>query len=58
MLLSPAVIPALCLGAKLNVMVWLRPATKVPCSRPSPRPQCGGEWKETGRNRWVRIRAV
>jgi len=23
---------------------------------PSPPPGCGGEWKETGRNQWVRIR--
>jgi len=25
---------------------------------PLPLPQCGGEWKETGRNWWVGIRAV
>jgi len=25
---------------------------------PLPPPECGGEWKETGRNRWVGIRAV
>jgi len=25
---------------------------------PFPPPGCGGEWKETGRNRWVGIRAV
>jgi len=25
---------------------------------PLPPPGCGGEWEETGRNRWVRIRAV
>jgi len=25
---------------------------------PLPPPGCGGEWKETGRKRWVGIRAV
>jgi len=25
---------------------------------PLPQPGCGGEWKETGRNWWVTIRAV
>jgi len=41
-----------------SVLVWLRPATKAPCGRPSPLPGCRGEWKETGRNWWVRIRVV
>jgi len=40
------------------VLVWLWPATKAPCGRPSPPPGCGGEWKERGRNWWVGIRAV
>jgi len=40
------------------VLVWLRPATKAPRGHPSPPPGCGGEWKETGRNWWVGIRAV
>jgi len=40
------------------VTVWLRPATKAPRGCPSPPPGCGGEWKETGRNWWVEIRAV
>jgi len=55
---QPCCYPAPCLGTKFHVMVWLRPATKVPLGRPSPPLGCGGVWKETGRNWWVGIRAV
>jgi len=49
MLLSPAVIPAPCLGAKLNVLVSAAAGNKRPRGHPSPPPACEGEWKETGR---------
>jgi len=41
-----------------SVIVWLRPVTEAPRGRPSPPLGCGGEWKETGKNWWVGIRAV
>jgi len=57
-LVSTVIIPAACLGAKFNAIVWLRPATTAPCGCPSP--HWGGEenGKKQAKNWWVGIRAV
>jgi len=43
----------------LDIVVVLAAAgNKSAMQPPLPLPGCGGEWKETGRKPWVRIRAV
>jgi len=42
----------------LNVLVLAAAGNKSTMQPPLPPPGCGGEWKETGRNWWVGIRAV
>jgi len=39
-------------------MVWAAASNKSVTRPPLALPGCGGEWKETGRNWWVGIRAV
>ena len=41
-----------------TVLVWAAAGNKSATRPPLPPPGCKGEWKETGRNWWVRIRAV
>jgi len=42
----------------VSVLVSAAAGNKSATRPPLPPPQCGGEWKETGRNWWVGIRAV
>jgi len=41
-----------------DVLVSAATGNKSTTRPPLPPPGCGGEWKETGRNWWVGIRAV
>ena len=41
-----------------SVLVSAAAGNKSATRPPLPPPACGGEWKETGRNWWVGIRAV
>jgi len=45
-------------SVKHTVLVLAAASNKSATRPPLPPPRCGGEWKETGRNRWVGIRAV
>jgi len=42
----------------VHVLVLAAAGNKSAMRPPLPLPGCGREWKETGRNWWVRIRAV
>jgi len=43
---------------RVGVLVLAAAGNKSTTRPPLPPPGCGGEWKERGRNWWVRIRAV
>jgi len=52
------VVKLLCMWGSNCVLVLAAAGNKSAMRPPLPPPACEGEWKETGRNWWVGIRAV